>query len=228
MYPRIKNTAHKVVYAFQCSRGDSGRPGKGSSIKAWLKGARVRTVPGGADRPQAQCGGLLPLPRGRRAGQHQFLGPPGQRPPQANGVGCQAEPLRLGWPGLALRGQRRRHPRSRGLQGQPKRTLRSPWLSQPFSGRSGRAGLSVSWVSESSPGLAIWYSSPFPVPSPALYHLTQNDPHRRVCLDGEAQCFQGAKGWVHFSLCHTLVERAWGSAAMRGCPKTPASPLTST
>ena len=166
MYPRIKNTAHKVVYAFQCSRGDSGRPGKGSSIKAWLKGARVRTVPGGADRPQAQCGGLLPLPRGRRAGQHQFLGPPGQRPPQASGVGCQAEPLRLGWPRLALRGQRRRHPRPRGLQGQPKRTLRSPWLSQPFSGRSGRAGLSVSWGLREQPWSSYLVRLPIPCTQP--------------------------------------------------------------
>lgn len=57
------------------------------------------------------------------------------------------------------------------------------------------------------------------MPSPVLPYLTQNDPHGRVCLDGEAQCFQGAEGRIHLALCHTLVEGAWGRAALRAYPQ---------
>lgn len=138
MYPRIKNTAHKVVYAFQCSRQRQWAPRKKALLKRpgliaqacqgceWFQGRK--------GRPQAQCGGRLPPPAAGRGGwgQHQLLGPPGQRRSQACGAGCRAGAL-----GLALRGQQRRHPRyPRGLQGQPKCTLRSPPLSRPFSGRS--------------------------------------------------------------------------------------------
>lgn len=52
--------------------------------------------------------------------------------------------------------------------------------------------------------------------------LTQNDPHGRVCLDGEAQCFQWAKGRIHFSLCHTFVEGADLEVAIRA-PRVPES-----
>lgn len=50
--------------------------------------------------------------------------------------------------------------------------------------------------------------------------LAQNDPHWGVCLDGEAQCFQGAKGRVHLALCHTLVEGAYLEVAVRA-PRVP-------
>lgn len=65
-------------------------------------------------------------------------------------------------------------------------------------------------------------------PGPAQPHLAQNHPHRGVRLDREAQCFQRAEGWVHLSLCHSLVEGAWGRAALRGCPRTPAHALPQT
>lgn len=50
--------------------------------------------------------------------------------------------------------------------------------------------------------------------------LAQNDPHWGVCLDGEAQCFQGAKGRVHLALCHTLIEGAYLEVAIRA-PRVP-------
>lgn len=50
--------------------------------------------------------------------------------------------------------------------------------------------------------------------------LAQNDPHWGVCLDGEAQCFQGTKGRVHLTFCHTLVEGAYLEIAIRA-PRVP-------
>lgn len=185
--------------------GDSGRPGKSSSKTAWLKPARMRTVPGGTGRPQAQCGGRLPPPAAGRAGAAPAswgLRASGDPRPAERGAG--QNPSGLGRRRLALRGQQRRHPRSpRGLQGQPKCTLRSPPLSRPFSGRSGRAGLGVSCGLGAQP----WSGSVEWLPDLPPY-LAQNDPHGGVCLDGEAQCFQGAEGRVHLALCHTLVEGA--------------------
>lgn len=112
---------------------DSGCPGN-----ALLKRPGP-TGPGGSGsgrrgRPQAQCRRRLPLPRGRRAGQHQFLGPPGQRPPQAGGAWSQAEPRAgaavPGPPGAAATSQVSR------ASGPAKMHLHKSQLSQPFSGKS--------------------------------------------------------------------------------------------
>lgn len=120
MYPRIKNTAHKVVYAFQCSRR---RPG--------ARGEALLPRPGGRSgrlgRPSGTVWGPLPPPAWW-TGQHQLLGPPGQRrtPGQPS----------LEWastpdpPGAAARVARAAVglPPSQALQ-----------LSRPSSGRSARA-----------------------------------------------------------------------------------------
>lgn len=53
-------------------------------------------------------------------------------------------------------------------------------------------------------------------------NLTQDDPHRGVSLDGEAQCFQGPKGRIHFPLGHTLVEGANLEVTIRA-PRVPES-----
>lgn len=52
--------------------------------------------------------------------------------------------------------------------------------------------------------------------------LTQNDPHGGVSLNGETQCFQGAKGRIHFSFSYTLVEGANLEVAIRA-PRVPES-----
>lgn len=50
--------------------------------------------------------------------------------------------------------------------------------------------------------------------------LTQDDPHWGVSLDGEAQCFQGPKGRVHFPFGYALVEGADLEVAIRA-PRIP-------
>lgn len=118
--------------------------------------------------------------RGRAGGQHQLLGPPGQRQPQA-AERCQEQPLRLGghiWP----------------CGGSSEDVLVS-WASGPVL----RSPPSVRFLQED---------------------LAQNDPHGRVCLDGEAQCFQGTEGRVHLALSHAFVEGAYLEVAI-GAPRVP-------
>lgn len=194
---------------------DSRRPGKSSSKTAWLEPARVRTVPGGTGRPQAQCGGRLPPPAAGRVGQHQLLGPPGQRRSQACRAGSAGQiPSGFGRR-QALRGQQRRD--IPGLPGLP--GLMGLVASQSAPSEALHlVGLFQEDLEEWRPGSAGWgeplrvqpwpsYWNQLPAPS-CLAYLAQNDPHRGVCLDGEAQCFQGAKGRVHLTFCHTLVEGA--------------------
>lgn len=45
--------------------------------------------------------------------------------------------------------------------------------------------------------------------------LTQNDPHWGISLNGQTQCFQGSKGRVYLTFCHTLVEGAYLKVAIR-------------
>lgn len=81
--------------------------------------------------------------------------------------------------------------------------------------------------SDDIPGLPGGFRAGQSAPSEALRlvglfqeDLTQNDPHWGVRLDGEAQCFQRAKGRVHLALCHTLVEGAYLEVAI-GAPRVP-------
>lgn len=119
MYPRIKNTAHVVVYAFQCSRRSSRRPGKSSSKTTWLQPAgcgRFRAA-WASLRHSVGAACLLPRPGGR--GQHQLLGPPGQQRPQAGEHGTRLT-LQTGQPLLDLSGGSSDDlPDLGGLQGQP-------------------------------------------------------------------------------------------------------------
>lgn len=86
----------------------------------------------------------------------------------------------------------------------------------------------VSWAAVLGPGVLAARANSPPCPTP---HLTQNDPHRGVCLDGEAQGFQRPKGRVYLALRHTLVEGAWGGATLsevpRSLPTQAVSPLPS-
>lgn len=157
---------------------DSGRPRKSSSKTAWLKPAgRVRTVRAGSGpalRHSVGAACLFPRPGGQ--GQHQLLGPPGQR-----------------WtPGLA------QNPLGRmdalGPPGAAKTTSLDTW---------------ASGLDDRAPSEALCLVGLF------QEDLTQNDPHWGISLNGQAQCFQGSKGRVYLTFCHTLVEGAYLEVAVR-------------
>lgn len=178
--------------------GDSGRPGKSSSKTAWLKPAGVRTVPGGQHRPASgTVWGPPASSRGRAGGGST----------SSWGLRASGDP-RPGDPRLAERGALGRTPQAWGGDAWPSRGS-----SHNIPGLPGLMGF---MASQSAPSEALRLVGLF------QEDLAQNDPHWRVCLDGEAQCFQGAKGWVHLTFCHTLVEGAYLEVAIRA-PRVPQS-----
>lgn len=98
---------------------------------------------------------------------------------------------------------------------------------QKPSGLGRRRHRALRGSSDNIPGLPGGFRAGQSAPSEALglvglfqEDLAQNDPHWGVRLDGEAQCFQGAKGRVHLALCHTLGEGAYLEVAVRA-PRVP-------
>lgn len=174
MYPRIKNTAQKVVYAFQCSRRRQQAPREKLFSTGLAPGPASGTVWGPPTSAAARRG-AAPAP--------------GASGPAAS-PGRQRAPDGTSRAGVAVR--------DLALQGAAATTSHVSGFMASRSGPSGALGL-VGLFQE---------------------NLAQDDPHRRVCLDGEAQCFQGAKGRVHLTLRHTLVEGADLKVAVRA-PRVP-------
>lgn len=188
-YPRIKNTARKVVYAFQCSRLKQQRPRKSSSKIAWPgwpgrhpSGIGSCSVRAARACPQAQCGAA------------RLLAAQAGAAPAPGATGPAVDPRPAGWTAAgrtssgmrwALRGQRRH------LGSLPQ----SAFFRKIWENRLGSAGQEC-------------HGGPPGLPCMCPAHLAQNDPNWGVGLDGEAQRLQGAEGRVHLTFRHTLVERA--------------------
>lgn len=142
--------------------------------------------------PQAQCGGRLPPPAARRSTSFWGL--------RASG-GPQASPSRL-----------------------PGRSLRVRWICLVLWGGGGGSGSSSS-NTLGTVGSRAGHGAPleaFHLVGLFQKDLTQDDPHWGVSLDGEAQCFQGPKGRIHFPFGYTLVEGADLEVTIRA-PRVPES-----
>lgn len=182
MYPRIKNTAHVVVYAFQCSRRSSRRPGK-ALLKQPGSSRQQRAVPGSMGQPQAQCGGRLPPPAARRAGAAPAPGTSGPAATPGQRAWHQADPSNWAAAPGSLGAAATTSQVSGGFRASRSASSEALGLVSLFQEDLERPG------SESAGELCLPPNPPLAVrtaPHPALPHLTQNDPHWRVCLDGEA------------------------------------------
>lgn len=157
----------------------------GAQEKALLKRPDWGRPGANGSGPQAQCGGRLPPPRPGGRGQHQLLGPPGQR-------------RTPGWPKPGAR----QNPSGGAVSGPPGTAVttspetwasglatgRSPQLSRPFSGRS-RSESPTQGSPSGSRGAALpegrRLGPPLPLPLPC----------RRSQSGGSRRGSEGTGGW---------------------------------